>query len=46
MLYSVLQSLEILCEPGNNLNQTFPALTDNMKKRKPTVTNTLQFRVC
>ena len=44
-IISVLQSHQIFCEPGNNLNQTFPALILHMKKFKPTGTNTLQFQI-
>ena len=43
---SVLQSHQILCGPGNNLNQTFPALKLHFKKFKPPGTNTSQFREC
>jgi hypothetical protein len=42
----VLQSPEILCETGNNLNQIIPALTVHMKKLKPNGKNTLQFHIC
>jgi hypothetical protein len=40
---SVLQLPEFLCEPGNNLDQTFPALIFHIKKFKSTGTNRLQF---
>jgi len=43
---SVLQSPEILCETGNNLNEAFPALKLHNKKFKPAGTNTLQFHIC
>ena len=43
---SVVQSAEILCEPANNLNETFPALIFHIKKFKPTGTKTLQFHIC
>jgi hypothetical protein len=44
-IISALQSHQNLCEPGNNLNQTFPALELHIKKFKPTGTNTVQFRI-
>ena len=42
---SVLQSPQILCEPGNYLNQKFPALIFHIKEFKPIGTNTLQFQL-
>jgi len=42
---SVLQSPHILCEPGNKLNQTFPAIKLHINKFNPTGTNTLQFPI-
>jgi len=42
---SALQSHQTLCEIGNNLYQTFPALKLHIKKFKPTGTNTVQFRI-
>ena len=42
---SVLKSHEILCEPGNNLNQTFPALNFHIKEFKLIGIKTLQFQI-